>query len=160
QHKFEINRTFGNDAGLKDLFGYLLAMSRSRFIDGVSVNGCGVSSDSIGLWRLPPRVIQQYAPAGADSKQEVWIAANHFKDMLGSFDGDEGFMYAVACFGESSARAGEIVQRAPDPNIRRNFWNLGRTNVLMPDEVNRVVCFIAAGIVAENPQSFGLKSRP
>lgn len=159
QHKYEINRTFRNNVGLSELFGYILALSRSRFVRGAGVSGCGVDSDGIGLWRLPQNLVRQYAQPGADATEEVWIAANHFKDLLGYFDGNEGFMCAVACFGESGDRAGQILQRAPDANQCRNFWKLVHTNVLTQDEISRVVCFMAAGIVAQNPARFGINSQ-
>lgn len=159
QHKFEINPTFRNDAGLSELFGYILALSRSRFVAGAGVNGCGVDSDGIGLWRLPQRIVRQYPNKCADSNQEACIAANHFGELLSIFDGPEGFMYAVACFGESSDRAGRIIDRLPDANQRRNFWASARAGSMTPDEVNRVVCFMAAGVVAQNPKSFGIDSQ-
>jgi hypothetical protein len=159
QHKFEINPTFRTDAGLSELFGYILALSRSRFVAGAGVNGCGVDSDGIGLWRLPQRVVRQYPNKCADSNQEVCIAANHFRELLSIFDGPEGFMYAVACFGESSDRAGRILDRLPDANQRRNFWASARASSMTPDEVSRVVCFMAAGVVAQNPKPFGIDSQ-
>ena len=159
RHKFEINPTFRNDAGLSELFGYILALSRSRFTAGAGVNGCGVPSDGVGLWRLPQRLIRQYPNKCADSNQEVCIAANHFSELLSIFDGPEGFMYAVACFGESSDRAGRILDRLPDANLRRNFWAAARASSMTQDEVSRVVCFMAAGIVAQNPKPFGIDSQ-
>lgn len=159
QYKFEINRTFRNDVGLSELFGYILALSRSRFVEGAGVNGCGVSMEATGLWRLPQNILRQVSQSGLDPKQEVSIAANHFKDLLNYFDGNEGFMYAVACFGESGERAGKVLQRVPDANQRRNFWELKRAGVLTEEEVNRLVCFMAAGIVAQNPARFGINSQ-
>ncbi|HEU0177497.1 MAG TPA: FHA domain-containing protein [Blastocatellia bacterium] len=159
QHKFEINPTFRNDAGLSELFGYLLALSRSRFVAGAGVNGCGVDPDGVGLWRLSQRIVRQYPNKCGDSNQEVCIAATHFNELLGIFDGPEGFMYAVACFGESSDRAGKILDRLPDANQRRNFWASARTGSMTQDEVSRVVCFMAAGVVAQNPKPFGINSQ-
>jgi FHA domain-containing protein len=159
QRKFEINTTFRNDAGLSELFGYILALSRSRFVAGGSVNGCGVDSDGVGLWRLPQRILRQYPNKCADSNQEVCIAANHFSELLNIFDGPEGFMYAVACFGELNDRAGRILDRLPDANLRRNFWASARAGSMTQDEVSRVVCFMAAGIVAQNPKPFGIDSQ-
>ncbi|HEY8461209.1 MAG TPA: hypothetical protein VIM99_12555, partial [Blastocatellia bacterium] len=111
------------------------------------------------LWRLPQRLIRQYPNKCADSNQEVCIAANHFSELLSIFDGPEGFMYAVACFGESSDRAGRILDRLPDANLRRNFWAAARASSMTQDEVSRVVCFMAAGIVAQNPKPFGIDSQ-
>ncbi|HEU0184840.1 MAG TPA: FHA domain-containing protein [Blastocatellia bacterium] len=159
QRKFEINSTFRTDAGLSELFGYILALSRSRFVAGAGVNGCGVDSDGVGLWRLPQRILRQYPNKCADSNQEVCIAANHFSELLSIFDGPEGFMYAVACFGELNDRAGRILDRLPDANLRRNFWASARAGSMTQDEVSRVVCFMAAGIVAQNPKPFGIDSQ-
>lgn len=159
KHKFEINPTFRNDAGLSEMFGYLLALSRSRFVAGTSINGCGVDSDGAGLWRLPQRIVRQYPNKCMDSNQEVCIAANHFSELLSIFEGPEGFMYAVACFGESSERAGRILERLPDADQRRNFWASARASSMTQDEISRVVCFMAAGVVAQNPKSFGINSQ-
>src|SRR5262249_11217952 len=158
KHRFEINTAFRNDAGGSELFGYILALSRSRFVPGSYVNGSGVGSDGVGLWRLPQRIIQQYPNKCSGSNQEVCIAATHFSELLSNSDGPEGFMYAVACFGESSDRAGKILQLLPDANQRRNFWVSARKSSMTQDEISRVVCFMAAGIVAQNPARFGINS--
>jgi hypothetical protein len=159
QRRFDINPTFRIDAGLSELFGYILALSRSRFVAGGIVNGCGVDSDGVGLWRLPQRILRQYPNKCADSNRDVCIAANHFSELLSIFDGPEGFMYAVACFGESNDRAGRVLDRLPDANLRRNFWASARASSMTQDEVSRVVCFMAAGIVAQNPKPFGIDSQ-
>jgi hypothetical protein len=107
---------------------------------------------------MPQSIVRQYAQADAQADQEARIAARHFDETFDQFNGKEDFMYAVACFGEPGARAGAIAQRLPEGKARRDFWQVARDVALSPDEVSRVVCFIAAGIVAENPERFGITS--
>jgi hypothetical protein len=73
--------------------------------------------------------------------------------VFGVFDGD--VIYSVAAFGKSPADAG--TWKATLPANRADIWNSIKTQ----QERDQVVRFIAAGIVAENPQKFGLtKDRP
>jgi hypothetical protein len=157
QNKDQINKHF-SFYGHSPLFGYILAASRSRFTANGGVDGCGVGAGERGLWRLPQSIVRQYTQANAQADQEARIAARHFDETFDQFNGNEDFMYAVACFGESGERAGAIAQRLPEGKARRDFWQVARDVALSPDEVSRVVCFIAAGIVAENPERFGITS--
>src|SRR5262245_41310320 len=157
QNKDQINKHF-SFFGHSPLFGYILAASRSRFTVNGGVDGCGVGAGERGLWRMPQSIVQQYAQAHAQADREARIAARHFDETFDQFNGNEDFMYAVACFGESGARAGAIAQRLPEGKARRDFWQVARDVALSPDEVSRAVCFIAAGIVAENPERFGMTS--
>ena len=60
---------------------------------------------------------------------------------------------------DSGERAGKILERLPDANQRRNFWTSARASSMTQDEISRVVCFMAAGVVAQNPKSFGINSQ-
>src|SRR5215510_3424001 len=157
QNKDQINKHF-SFYGHSPLFGYILAASRSGFSANGEVDGCGVGAGERGLWRMPQSIVRQYAQANAQADQEGRIAARHFDETFDQFNGKEDFMYAVACFGEPGARAGAIAQQLPEGKARRDFWQVARDVGLSPDEVSRVVCFIAAGIVAENPERFGMTS--
>jgi transposase len=73
--------------------------------------------------------------------------------VFGVFDGD--VLYSAAAFGKAPADAG--VWKASLPQNRSDIWNSIKT----PQEREQIVRFFAAGIVAENPQKFGLaKDRP
>jgi FHA domain/Transglycosylase SLT domain len=157
QNKDQINKHF-SFYGQAPLFGYILAASRSGFSANGEVDGCGVGAGERGFWRMPQSIVRQYAQANAQADQEARIAARHFDETFDQFNGKEDFMYAVACFGEPGARAGAIAQQLPEGKARRDFWQAARDVGLSPDEVSRVVCFIAAGIVAENPERFGMTS--
>jgi hypothetical protein len=65
------------------------------------------------------------------------------------FDGD--VIYAAAAFGKSPADA--TAWKAMLPAKRENVW----TSIKTAPEREQLVRFFAAGIVAENPDKFGLK---
>ena len=69
--------------------------------------------------------------------------------ILGVFQGD--VIYSAAAFGKSTQDAG--VWKASLAANRADLWNTIKT----PAEREQLVRFFAAGIVAENPQKFGLK---
>jgi soluble lytic murein transglycosylase-like protein len=69
--------------------------------------------------------------------------------VYGVFDGD--VIYAAAAFGKPTQDAG--VWKATLPATRTDVWNSIKT----APERDQIVRFFAAGIVAENPQKFGLK---
>lgn len=140
------------DAGL----GFMLAMSRSNF------NPARQGTDE-GLWRMSSDFASANGYTGqcgtetlSDPSQNCAAKASalYMKAIVfGVFDGD--VIYSVAAFGKSPADAG--TWKATLPANRSDIWNSIRT----PQERDQVVRFFAAGIVAENPQKFGLtKDRP
>jgi hypothetical protein len=152
-----IDKEFVNVQGLPPLFGYVLAMSRSKFVE----EGGG------GVWRLPASVARGEG-AGADAGldrpgRSTKVAASYIRGLWDVF-GREGFMYAVACYGMTPDEAGELQQRLeekdPTGQLRYDFWRMKQAGVLKGEQVERVARFFAAGIVAENPQQFGLKEQP
>jgi hypothetical protein len=159
-HKFQINKAF-NTTPLHKVTGYLLAISRSRFTDDSS------SSSGIGLWRVPKDIALSYkAPEEPESlindpERSAEVAAQYFKGLIDVF-GQDDFMYAIACFGMPTSKAGDLrtLLEKADPGERRDFWRLAERRVVPPDGVDLVVRFFAAGIVAENPRAFGIDSKP
>ena len=73
-------------------------------------------------------------------------------------------MYAIACYGQPLGQAAKVRARLeeidPTTSDRRDFWRMVKAGVVPRDGVERVAKFFAAGIVGENPQSFGLNARP
>lgn len=157
-HRRDINKAF-SDRGLEPLLGYVMGMSRSRF-------NIATSSGGAGLWQVPSSIGQGYLSSGetaatalADPKRSPDVVAMYMKDLLNVFE-VEDFMYAVACFGMPVSQAGEVraklLQAAPDAASRRNFWKMVKAGVINSEQAEQVVRFYAAGIVAENPKTFGL----
>jgi hypothetical protein len=68
------------------------------------------------------------------------------------FDGDP--VYSAAAFGKSPQEA--AAWKTTLPANRSDIWNVIKT----PAEREQLVRFFAAGIVAQNPQKFGLKDHP
>lgn len=163
QNRFLINSSFG---GTKALYGYVLALSRSRF-DANASDGGGV-----GLWQVPPAVVQNegYLVLNAgesaetalrDPARSAQVAGRYFEAVLESFD-NEDFMYAIASFGTPRNEVGQLVSTlAQRPREDRlDFWKMVRSGVVSEDKAARVVRFFAAGIISENPREFGLSNPP
>jgi len=89
----------------------------------------------------------------SDPSQEcaARAAALYLKSLvLTVFEGDE--IYSVAAFGMSPQEAN--MWKATLPADRSDFWSV----IKNPKQRDEVLRFFAAGIVAENPQKFGLKN--
>jgi hypothetical protein len=151
-----IRRT-SNSVGIPSQLMFLLAASRSRFSTDPTIEGCGVDPNGAGAFKVPRSIMNQFgAKAAVDHETVTQVAARHLKELIQGQRDD--FLYAVACFGEPSARIGDIFQRN-DQQARRNFYDLVERGEIRPEESGRVVCFFAAGIVAENPDKFGINAR-
>jgi hypothetical protein len=144
--------TFFNEKGLYAPLGYHLAMSRSRFENKRNAG-------KEGLWQMT----QDFAAANgyngqcgietlSDAAQNcaARVAAAYTKALVDLFEGD--VVYGVGCFELSPADAGnfKITLSSAD---RADFWNAIKSG----KQREQIVRFFAAGIVAENPQKFGLK---
>lgn len=171
-----INKAFG-DEGLDPLFGYLLAMSRSRFNPAATATGAG-------LWQLPQALAKDSGYLGKDDPsvlsapdqlRSAQVAAAYLKALIGALDGKDNFMYAIAVYGLPVDQAGQVRAQldkvVPNPEDRRDFWKTLRLgaaagvvtkeqNAQLQEGVDRVARFLAAGIVAENPAKFALKEQP
>lgn len=155
QYRDVINVAFVREQNLPAPFGYYLAMSRSKFSPAKQ------GADE-GLFRMSTELATTNAYNGqcgtetlSDPAQNcaAKAAALYMKAiLLGVFEGDA--VYAAAAFGKSPADAG--TWKASLPANRGDVWNVVKT----PEERDRIARFFAAGIVAENPQKFGLNDRP
>jgi hypothetical protein len=157
-----INSSFINEQGLDVPLGYVLAMSRSRFVLA-KAQGATSSVAPEGLWQMTQAFAQSNGYSGRCESEQLsnptqrcaaLVAAAYSKALFVSlFEGD--FLYGVACFGMAPKEAGEW--RTLLPPDRSDFWKV----IKSPEQRERVVRFFAAGIVGENPQKFGLiKDRP
>ena len=151
-YKDAINVAYVREYNLDAPLGYMLAMSRSKF------NPQKQAGDE-GLWRMKTDFVTSQKYNGlcpgeslSDPSQNCAAKASamYMKDLvLGVFDGD--VIYSAAAFGKSPQDAG--VWKATLPANRADIWKSIRT----APERDQIVRFFAAGIVAENPQKFGLK---
>jgi pSer/pThr/pTyr-binding forkhead associated (FHA) protein len=152
QYRDPINVAFVREQNLDAPLGFFLAMSRSKF------NPAKQGSDE-GLFRMTTDFVTSNAYNGlcgtetlSDQTQNcaAKAAALYMKAIVfGVFEGD--VIYSAAAFGKNPQDAG--VWKATLPANRANIWNSIKT----PAEREQIVRFFAAGIVAENPQKFGLK---
>lgn len=139
----------------------MLALSQSKFQEAGD-------SGSAGLWRVPTAIALNYkAPEESDAAlrdpaRSAEIAALYLKSLIDIF-GPDDFMYAIACFGMPTSQAGDLknlLDEKADADARRDFWRMARAGVVPPEGADRVVRFFAAGVVAENPQAFGVGGQP
>lgn len=153
QQRDVINEAFVKEQNLDAPLGFLLAMSRSKFVPENKPEGAG-------LWKIPPTIVEANGYDGtcevkdlSDPTQRCAAIATaaYMKTLaLNIFEGDT--IYSVAAFGMSPNEAS--AWRDGLPANRSDFWNLMKDKTVQREEV---VNFFAAGIVAENPQKFGLK---
>jgi len=151
-YKDVISVAFVQERNLDAPLGFILAMSRSQFKPQKKV------SDE-GLWQMNAEFAAQNSYNGlcgteplSDPSQNCAskVASLYLKALiLEVFEGD--VIYSVAAFGKSAQEAN--IWKAALPADRADFWKI----IKDPKQREQVVRFFAAGIVAENPQKFGLK---
>lgn len=151
-----INVAYVQEQNLDPGLGFMLAMSRSKF------NPAKQGADE-GLWHMSSEFVTANGYGGqcgtvnlSDQSQTCAAKASaaYTKALVFNvFDGD--IIYSVAAFGKSTADA--ATWKASLPANRADIWN----SIKSAQERDQVVRFLAAGIVTENPQKFGLtKDRP
>jgi pSer/pThr/pTyr-binding forkhead associated (FHA) protein len=147
-----INFSYAVEQNLDAPLGYILAMSRSKFNPGKQGN-------EEGLWRMSNEFVVTNVFNGMCGTETIGnpsqncaakSSALYLKAIyLNVFEGD--IIYSVAAFGMSPQEAAEWKTTLPPD--RKDFWKF----IKSPKQREEVVRFFAAGIVAENPQKFGLK---
>jgi len=151
-YKDVISVAFVQERNLDAPLGFILAMSRSQFKP--QKNGADE-----GLWQMNTDFVAQNGYNGlcgtetlSDASQNCAskAASLYLKSLvLEVFEGD--VIYSVAAFGKSPQEAN--IWKATLPADRADFWNV----IKDAKQREQVARFFAAGIVAENPQKFGLK---
>jgi hypothetical protein len=147
-----INFAYVRENNVDAPLGFILAMSRSKFVPNKQ-------GDSEGLWQMSGEFVNTNKYNGScgtetlsDPSQNCAAKASalYMKAIVyGVFDGDP--VYSAVAFGKSPQDAG--AWKATLPADRSDLWNVIKT----PPERDQLIRFFAAGIVAENPQRFGLK---
>lgn len=150
-YKDTINVAYRNE-NVDLRMGYLLAMSRSKF------NPQKQGTEE-GLWRMSNEFATANSLNGLCGTETIGdplqncaakVSALYMKYLLlNIFEGD--VIYSVAAFGMSPQEAATWKNSLPAD--RKDFWNVIKSS----KQREEVVRFFAAGIVAENPQKFGLK---
>ncbi|MCB1024585.1 MAG: FHA domain-containing protein [Acidobacteria bacterium] len=151
-----INVAFIREQNLDPPLGYILAMSRSKFLPKNNADGTG-------LWRMSNDFVVANSYNGLCGEETIASAAQNCAAkasslylkalILNIFEGD--VVYGIAAFGMSPQEADAWKETLPAD--RTDFWNV----IKSPQQRQEVVNFFAAAMVAENPQKFGLtKDRP
>ncbi len=151
KYRDAINVAFTHEQNLDAPLGFILAMSRSRFDPAKK-------GDLAGLWQMSDAFVADNKYNGscgtetiADPAQNcaAKACALYMKALVfGVFDSDP--VYAAAAFGKAPAEA--AAWKATFTADRSKIWS----NIKQAPEREQLVGFFAAGIVAENPQKFGL----
>jgi len=153
QYRDTINEAFVKEQNIDPPLGFVLAMSRTKFAP-TNQNG------EEGLWRISKNLVASNSYDGtcedknlSDQTQRcAAIATSVYMKALANNIFENDFVYAVAAFGLSPLEASQLKDSLPQN--RQDFW----LSLKSPEQREQVVRFFAAGIVAENPQKFGLKS--
>lgn len=153
RYRDTINEAFVKEQNIDPPLGFILAMSRSRFVPA-SENG------EEGLWRIPKELVTSNAYDGTcedkslteESQRCAAIATSVYMKTLANNIFENDFVYSVAAFGMPPLEASRWKDALPQN--RQDFW----LNVKEPERREQIARFFAAGIVAENPQKFGLKT--
>lgn len=134
--------------------GFILAMSRTKFMPANKADGAG-------LWKMNNNLVLENAYNGsceaetiaAPTQKCAAIASSiYIKDIIRDvFEGD--IIYGIAAFGMSKNEAAAWKATLPPPAQRKDFWNVIKSQ----KQREEIVRFFAAATVAENPQKFGLK---
>ena len=149
-----INVAYVRENNLDAPLGFILAMSRSKFVPTKQ-------GDNEGLWQMTNTFASANSYNGAcgtetlsDPSQNCAAKASalYMKALFYSVFNDS--VYSAVAFGKSTQEA--ATWKATLPANRSDVWNVIKT----PAEREQLVRFFAAGIVAENPQRFGLKDHP
>ncbi len=151
-YKDVVSVAFVQERNLDAPLGFILAMSRSQF----KLQKQGADE---GLWQMSQTFAAENGLNGlcgtetlSDASQTcaAKAASQYLKSLvLEVFEGD--VIYSVAAFGKSPQEAN--IWKATLPADRTDFWKV----IKDAKQREQVVRFFAAGIVAENPQKFGLK---
>lgn len=149
-----INEAFIKEQNIDPPLGFVLAMSRSKFVPAVNQNG------NEGLWQISKNLVTSNSYDGTCENKDMSeptqrcaaVATSVYMKALANNIFENDFIYAVAAFGLSPLEASQLKDSLPQN--RQDFW----LNLKSPEQREQVVRFFAAGIVAENPQRFGLKT--
>jgi len=151
-YKDVISVAFVQERNLDASLGFILAMSRSGF----KPQKQGAEE---GLWQMNPSFVAENGYNGLCGTETLTDASQNCAAKAASlylkalvlevFEGD--VIYSVAAFGKSPQEAN--IWKATLPADRTDFWRI----IKDPKQREQVARFFAAGVVAENPQKFGLK---
>ena len=153
QYRDTINEAFIKEQNIDPPIAYILAMSRSKFVPA-NQNG------EEGLWRISKELVTANSYDGTCEDKNLTealqrcaaIATSVYIKALANNIFENDFVYSVAAFGMPPLEASRLKDSLPQN--RQDFW----LTLKAPAQREEIVKFFAAGIVAENPQKFGLKT--
>lgn len=118
------------------------------------------------IWQIPAQFLNGNQDSSTMSfEQSLNMLATYMRELINIFGVDD-FPFAIACFGLSIERAGQIQiaiqkQGATQAVTRVQYIaQLSDLGLLPPNTNNNLVRFLSTGIIIENPQRFGLQNNP
>ena len=90
-----------------------------------------------------------------DAAKETKIAAKYLADLLSEF-GSDSFMLAIASYNKGENGMRGILHKVGFHKEQRDFWHLYRLKLLPEETLEYVPQILAAAIIGNNPQKYGL----
>ncbi|MBI4747022.1 MAG: FHA domain-containing protein [Acidobacteria bacterium] len=148
----QLVRTVFSNRGIQPLVGgFLLASLQTTS-----------ATSGQSRWNLPQELLRSYT-AGASQISETEIAALYIRDVCVVFDTRDIWL-ALACYGQPLQRVATIraVLEAKDPDhrLRTDLWKCYQTGILGQQEWHQLCRILAASVVAEHPEAYGLAGTP
>jgi len=91
-----------------------------------------------------------------DAAKETKIAAKYLADLLSEF-GSDSFMLAIASYNKGENGMRGILHKVGFRKEQRDFWHLYRLKLLPDETLEYVPQILAAAIIGNNPQKYGLE---
>lgn len=163
RHAPFIIKTF-NDRGVPPVIGLYLPVIESEY-----KNLCTPRDQAKGIYQISLTTALKYGLRPDDFcsvEKSAQVAAYYMSDLIKRWGSDEtGVTLAIFSFNRNPDDLERDLDRVADrPGKERRFWTLVEEERRLDEEVREdldiIPMFLAAAIVGENPQSFGLKMQP
>jgi soluble lytic murein transglycosylase-like protein len=124
-------------------------------------------SGARGMWQMMPVTARQYGlrvegtvDERTDANKQTRAAARHLANLLAEF-GEDAFMLAMASYNRGENGVRRVLHKiAQTPGgfkkHNRDFWHLYRMKLLPTETMEYVPKILAAAVVCNNPQRYGL----
>jgi membrane-bound lytic murein transglycosylase D len=137
------------EAGLPEELGYLVLIESSFLPNAVSPSGAA------GLWQFVPQTARKYGlrinswvDERRDPEKSTRAAMAYLKELHEHF----GKWYLAT----AAYNAGQgTIKKAMKESGARDFWNLSDKSILKDETRDFVPKFVAATLIATNPQKYG-----
>lgn len=152
-----------NDRGVPPIIGLYLPVVESEY-----KNLCTPRDQAKGIYQLYLTTAAKYGlrpEEFCDVEKSVQAAAYYMSDLIKRWGRDEtSVTLAIFSFNRDPAYLEKDLDKVAGGGKARRFWTLvaerGRLDSEVSAELDYVPKFLAAAVVGENPQAFGLEMQP